>query len=490
MVGSGGTIAPPAPAAGRSRRRDLLLVPGVGRFFRWRGAPVAARALMLLLAVLIVLDGFFGPQLAHRNLAGVLPWVHWRGFLVLALLVAGNLFCFACPFMLPRALAKRWLPARLPWPRALRGKWGAAGLTLLFFWSYEAFDLWSSPALTAWIIVGYFGAAFLVDGLFRGATFCKHVCPIGQFNFVHSTLSPFEVAVRDPEVCERCRTKDCIRGRRDQAAPRRGCELGLFQPRKVGNLDCTFCMDCVHACPHGNLGILSRPPLRDLSEDPWRSGIGRLSERPDLAFLALILSFSAFTNAFGMVAPVHAFAAWAGETLGLRGEGALVGLIVVGGGALLPAGLALIGGAGSARWMPSGIGPMGVATRFAWGLVPVGFGMWLAHYLIHLLGGGLTVVPVVHQYLADLGVGINPPASWALGPVLPVEILPLISILLLEAGFLASVILTWSIARRETSTVSGARRAALPWWGLALVLSATGIWLLLQPMDMRGFGAG
>ena len=57
------------------------------------------------------------------NLAGVLPWIHWRGLLILGLLVAGNFFCMACPFTLPRTLARRWLPAGRPWPRWLRSKW-------------------------------------------------------------------------------------------------------------------------------------------------------------------------------------------------------------------------------------------------------------------------------------------------------------------------------------------------------------------------------
>ena len=45
------------------------------------------------------------------NLAGVLPWIHWRGIVILGLLVAGNVSCMACPFTLPRTLARRWLPA-------------------------------------------------------------------------------------------------------------------------------------------------------------------------------------------------------------------------------------------------------------------------------------------------------------------------------------------------------------------------------------------
>jgi hypothetical protein len=84
--------------------------------------------------------------------AGVAPWIQWRGFAVLALLIAGNLFCMACPFMLPRRLAKKLLPADRSWPAALRPKWLALGLLVVFFWAYEAFDLWASPLLTAWLV--------------------------------------------------------------------------------------------------------------------------------------------------------------------------------------------------------------------------------------------------------------------------------------------------------------------------------------------------
>ena len=106
------------------------------------------------------MTGSGGPQLASKNLAGVLPWVHWRGFVVLALLIAGNLFCMACPFMLPRRLAKKLLPANRPWPKFIRSKWLAIGVLLVFFWAYEAFDLWASPWLTAWVVLTYFVAAF------------------------------------------------------------------------------------------------------------------------------------------------------------------------------------------------------------------------------------------------------------------------------------------------------------------------------------------
>jgi Fe-S-cluster-containing hydrogenase component 2 len=73
----------------------------------------------------------------------------------------------------------------------------------------------------------------------------------------------------------------------------RGCELALFQPRKVGNLDCTFCLDCVQACPHDNVGIISRLPAEELTCaircDP---ASGFLSKRKDLAALVVVFALA------------------------------------------------------------------------------------------------------------------------------------------------------------------------------------------------------
>jgi polyferredoxin len=94
-----------------SPRVDLTRAPALGRFLRWKHARTAVQVPLLLLAAIIVADGFFGPRAGPENAAGVGPWIQWRGFVVLALLLVGNLFCMACPFMLPRRLAKKLLPA-------------------------------------------------------------------------------------------------------------------------------------------------------------------------------------------------------------------------------------------------------------------------------------------------------------------------------------------------------------------------------------------
>ncbi len=107
----------------------------------------------------------------------------------------------------------------------------------------------------------------------------------------------------------------------------RGCELALFQPLKVGNMDCTFCLDCVHACPHDNVGVLSRVPAAELMTDPMRSGIGLFSRRKDIAALVMVFTFGALLNAFGMVSPVYAVENWLGGLLHVKAEAPALGAI-------------------------------------------------------------------------------------------------------------------------------------------------------------------
>ena len=495
------TLPPQPPPRG-----DLTRVPVLGRFLRWKHARTAMQVPLLLLAAVIVLDGLLGPQVGPQNVAGVAPWVQWRGLIVLALLIVGNLFCMACPFMLPRRLAKRLLPGDRTWPTWLRGKWLALALLVLFFWGYEAFDLWNSPWLTAWLVVAYFAAAFVIDGFFKGAAFCKYACPIGSFNFVNSLASPGEVRVRDASVCEACETKDCIAGRHEidprTGQPRlvqSGCELWLFQPRKVGNMDCTFCLDCIQACPHENVGIVPRLPGRELVRDRWRSGIGRLADRPDLLALAMVVVFASFVTAAGMIGPMHAAQDAIGRVLGAGEVVAWTAFLVVGLG-VVPFALLWTTAALSRRLAPA-MPPASAAPaaappparpstgaallRMGWGLVPLGFGMWIAHYAFHFLASGLTLVPVLHRAAGDAGLAAGAP-DWSLGALLPAGWLIPLELVALEAGLLGSIVLLYYIARATFGAGRAARRAFAPWALLAVALAATGAWIMTQPMEMRG----
>jgi cytochrome c oxidase assembly factor CtaG/polyferredoxin len=410
---------------------------------RHRHLRTTLQTTMFILAAVVAADGFLGPQLAPLNLAGTLPWTYWRGFAVIGLLAAGNLFCMACPITLPRDLVRRFFRPRYRWPLWLRSKWVAVALLALYLWSYESLGLWNSPWLTAWIIAGYFATALAVDTFFEGASFCKYVCPIGQFHFVNSLVSPLEIKVRDAQVCNSCETHDCLRGN----ARQRGCEMHLFQPRKTGNFDCTFCLDCVHACPQQNVGIGLAVPGAQLRADR--------PVRPDFAALAFLLTFGAFVNAAGMVVSIRP----------LFYAAALVAV---------PGLLAFLSGSLSRSLANTATSWKQLACNFAPALVPLGFSMWIAHFLFHLITGWTSALPPVERLLSlamTTSIGAGAPA-W----------LTSAQLLFLDAGLLLSLYVAWRIARRQARAFS----LLAPWAALLCLLYSAGVWILFQPMQMRG----
>jgi polyferredoxin len=467
---------------------DLLRLPLVGSFLHWRHARLALQLPLLALAVLVVAHGLFGSQIAPRNLATVLTSIHWRGLLIVALLAAGNLFCTGCPMMLVRDAGRRVYHPALRWPRWLRGKWLAIALLVLVLFAYELFDLWSLPRATAWVVLGYFALALIVDVLFAGASFCKHLCPIGQFNFIASTMSPTELRVSDVSTCRSCRTADCIKGHYDRVQPaqlvQRGCELGLFLPVKVGNVDCTMCLDCVHACPQDNIALVTRVPGTELLETRRRSGLGRLIQRTDLAALAVVFTFAALVNAFAMTSPAFAVEQRIAAALNVRSEAPVLALIFLVGLGIVPA--LLLGTAGV---MTRGLARREATTLrdtiagYAFALIPVGFGVWLAHYGFHLLTGVATIVPVAQSAAieafgrAALGepvwrwVGMQP------GSVFPIQ---LGFVLLGAAGSFGLVHATSLRDHPSTAT-----RTSIPWLAVVALITTTALWILSQPMEMR-----
>jgi polyferredoxin len=467
---------------------DVLRLPLLGSFLRWRHARLALQLPLLALAVVVIVHGLLGPQLAPRNLATVLTSIHWRGLLIVALLAAGNLFCTACPMMLVRDAGRRVYHPALRWPRWLRGKWLAIALLVLVLFAYELFDLWSLPRATAWLVLGYFGLALIVDVVFAGASFCKHLCPIGQFNFVASTMSPTELRVSDVSTCRSCRTADCIKGRDDGAQParlvQRGCELGLFLPVKVGNVDCTMCLDCVHACPHDNIALVTRVPGAELLETRRRSGLGRLIQRTDLAVLAVVFTFAALVNAFAMTSPALAAEQRLAAALNVRSEAPVLALIFLVGLGIVPA--LLLGTAGA---ITRGLAHRGPTTLrrtiagYAFALIPVGFGIWLAHYGFHLLTGAATIVPVAQSAAIDaLGRAALGEPAWRWVGMQPSSVFPIqLGFVLLGAA--GSIGLVHATSLRDHP--SAATRASIPWLAVVALITTTALWILSQPMDMR-----
>ncbi len=461
---------------------DLLQVPLIGPFLRWKHSRTAAQLVLFGLAALIIIDGLLGSPLAAKNVATVTAWVHYRGFVVLALLVAGNLFCAACPFMLPRKFAK-WLGRpRQRWPKALRNKWLALIGFVLIVYSYELFDLWASPWWTAWLAVGYFGVAFVLEAFFTRDSFCKYVCPLGTFNFLYSTVSPLQISSKSMKTCRDCKGHECING----SATQQGCQLELFVPTLNSNLDCTLCLDCVKACPYDNVALAVRPPGDELFHQTW-------PRRLDLALLALLAAFLGLINAFGMTPPVYELETRMATWLNTRSEALVLGIIYLVAVIVAPLGLAY-----GAAWLGKLSSKTGdslnrILIRYAYSFVPIGFAIWFAHYLFHFLIGAMTLVPALQTFFAEtLGLPLLGQPDWTLAQwfIPSVPTIQTIQLLSLAVGGLASVYIAVRVARRANRAVPTFWFEAVPWIVLIFLLAAASANTFVLPMEMRGSAVG
>ena len=128
-----------------------------------------------------------------------------------------------------------------------------------------------------------------------------------------------------------------------------------------------------------------------------------------------------------------------------------------------------------------------ITIRGTLGLVPIGFAMWLVHMLFHLMTSWLTAWPAAQRVMQDLGVSLFGEPAFAMsccGPA-PNWLLP-VEILLLDLGLLLSLYVLYRLARQMVTGVISELRFLLPWAVVAFALYCAGVWIILQPMQMRG----
>jgi polyferredoxin len=473
---------------------DVLRLPVLGSFLRWRYSRFVMQIPLFFVALLAIYDGFSGRQLAPTNTATVAVWVHYRGLVALALAVFGNVFCAACPLMLTRGstkFLKRFLP-EFTFPKQLKNKYLVIAATVVFLFTYEYFDLWASPWITAWLIIGYFVAALVVDAVFPVGTFCKYVCPLGNFNFALSKVSPTQMTAVDQNVCSSCEGKYCLNGRLETSLTRApmlgnrsehvliqlemrqlepmgtknvgafaGCETNLFVPSIQSNEDCTLCLNCLRACPYDNVALVARNPLREAIADKPKS---------DWTWFVVLLTWAGLLNAFAMIPPYFALAAWLSEILGTRNEALLLGIIFV---------VAL--GLGVSLTLLAAKAARDSLRTWVGVLYPLMLAIWGGHYLFHFITGANTLMPNIINALMRLGLPLEPPAlvsSVRLDAIFPFQVV--VSYL----AFFASLYIAFQKAPNLSLKDKVLR--IVPQVMLVLFINTLTILIFSQPMQARG----
>jgi ferredoxin len=253
-------------------------------------------------------------------------------------------------------------------------------------------------------------------------------------------------------------------------------------------VSCTFCLDCIYACPHENIGILSRIPAEELGRGGTRSGIGNLNHRSDWTALIIVFTFGALVNAFAMVSPVYQVESALARISGLRMEWPILAFLFAVGLVALPLALLVPASALSRRVAMKPMDLMQVANHFARSLIPLGFGMWLAHYGFHFFTGALTAIPVSQLAVRDcLGWPLLGEPQWQLGGI-PVRFVFPLELGFLMLGLMGSIVVGTRLARQFAP--HSPSRAFAPWGCVQLVMFALFCWVLNQPMEMRGVTLG
>lgn len=491
---------------------DVLRLPLIGGLLRRPNGRLLLQIPFFALAVLLAYDGFTGYQNAAQNLATVGAWVHYRGLVVMALLLVGNLFCMGCPFTLPRTLGRRFARNPRRFPARLRNKWLAIVAIIALFLAYEWLNMWASPLITAWVIVAYFAASFIIEMLFDESAFCKYICPLGTFNFVYSTGAPLQITARNPEICKSCVGRECVNGsfsrepviRIDEIAiageaPVQktvihdrhgvlGCGTQLFVPQMKSSMDCVMCLDCARACPHDNVALAARRPFRAWFDPAaW-------PKRWDMILLMVILAAAGIVNAFGMTPPVYDLIGAIARPLGMvdngvvtsAGEFVALALIFAVLGVILPAVLTK-----GAAWLSRKLAntkfnytDRDVAAAFAPAFIPLGFAIWIAHYAFHFLTGALTIIPVLQTFLLDHNITLLGNPDWSLGGVNDLTAVGVLQFIVVIGGMALSLL----IAERAASRLYKRRSmpGLIPFALLLLAGMVAALLIYTLPMEMRG----
>ena len=188
-------------------------------------------------------------------------------------------------------------------------------------------------------------------------------------------------------------------------------------------------------------------------------------------------------NAFGMVSPIYALEEWLNGVLHVQQEAPVLALIF--GFVLIAEPLVLLG---LAAWLTRALGGsraaiVPTAVRYSYALVPLGFGMWLAHYGFHFFTGVLTVIPVTQSAVAEVfGRPLLGAPLWT-WTGLPTRFVQPIELAFLILGLAGSLLVTHRLAQQDSA--ERPMRAFLPWAAVGVVIWASSVWLMFQPMEMR-----
>jgi ferredoxin len=282
-----------------------------------------------------------------------------------------------------------------------------------------------------------------------------------------------EVRSKDQSVCRSCLGKECVKG--SQSAY--GCPTFLFPGYLTSNTYCIQCLECVQACPEGNLAFNLRPWGADL--------ISQHRPRSDEAYLALLmLSITGF-HGLTMTPNWAHLTAWLSRSLSLGnllafslGMTLLMLLPILFARSLVSHSLGVTGSASNPLSFHE------YFVRYAYALLPIALFYHLAHNMEHLLMEGPKVVSLISDPFG-WNWNVLGTAHWKIPPLVSLDVLWIVQVALILVGHVYSLRIAHHTSRQLFPDRNSARRSQLPMLLAMIAFSIFSLWLLKQPMEMR-----
>ena len=422
------------------------------------------KLLVLGLALVTVLAGFWGNSNPYQNIAPTMVWIiGWVGLAYVSAFV-GNVWAAVNPwrtlFDLAESLHKRMhrghdLSLHLTYPATL-GVWPAFALLLAFSWTELVYPSPAVPAHVAWLLVAYSVLTWAGMAVFGSAAWLRHGELFTVYFSLFARLAPTEVRVLELALCEQCNAH-C----RSPDGP------------------CINCYDCLQRAGSQQWALALRP-----------FGAGLLDSRPVstsmAAFVLLVLSTVLYDGVLGTPEWTEIETALLAHTPGIGDVAApairTIGLAVFWAfffGAFLAVSALMSAAVAAHR------STWDFARTMSLTLVPIAIAYHLAHYLTYLLVQGQYIIPLLSDpfgygwdlfrtagYRVDIGI-VGARFTW------------FAAVAAIVAGHIVAVYLAHLRSMRISETRSAALRSEVPLTALMVVYTFISLSILAEPITER-----
>lgn len=419
-----------------------------------RAYPAVLQWPTLIIFALIIYSLLNGTSQAGKNFGTVLTWFLWWPALGIMFLLAGRIWCAACPFSLISDRVQKAVGNNLPVPKLLKrhGPWFIIALFILLTWCEDLFDIVHSTLATGVLLLAIITGVVACGAFFERRTWCRYLCPLGGMAGIYSRVGIFQLR-GTRNKCIKCTSVDCYKGGKRNP----GCAMFEF-PRIIdSNSNCNFCGTCLKNCPNESLVLSLRAPASEL----WSVSRPRIEE----SFLAAIMA--------GLIVALNTLEVakdWLPAFLGGGNEKLGFSLFYI---VSLCTPVVLLLAAAKAASNHNGTPTKTNFARFGYALIPVVLAAHIGHTGREFLEKARLIPFTIKSFLSP-GAPI-PGSSSILGD----EGITALHLLLYGAGILLSCYTAWRIARANYKP--GKRLGSMiPFVVLVAIFAGLNIFLVLS----------